>query len=167
MNKIKKIENKLSSFTHDLDNHTVYSNLNNIQNIRTFMEYHVFAVWDFMSILKALQLHLTGVKIPWTPSEDPLLSRFINEITLGEESDINELGIPKSHFEMYIDAMEQIKADTTKIKNFIDYIKVGQSVDNSLNKISINKDIIEFVNFSFSIIRTNKPHLIASLKPEL
>ena len=162
MNRIQHIENEISELRNQLQNHTLYEHLKSIDDINIFMENHVFAVWDFMSLLKNLQINLTHVETPWTPPKSPMLSRFINEIVHGEESDINEIGEPKSHFEMYLDAMHQTKARTNEINDFITLIESGNSVDYALNEINIYKRVADFVKFSFSIIETNKPHLVAS-----
>ena len=79
------------------------------------MQSHVFAVWDFMSLLKALQTSLTCTTAPWLPTPFPASRRFINEIVLGEESDLYE-GRAISHFELYLEAMQQAGADTAPIR---------------------------------------------------
>ena len=162
MNRIPHIENEISELRNQLQRHKIYENLQSINDIKTFMENHVFAVWDFMSLLKNLQINLTTVKTPWTPSKNPTLSRFINEIVHGEESDINELGVPKSHFEMYLEAMLQVGANTDKINFFIKLIESGQSVKHALKEINIDTRVADFVNFTFAVIETNNPHLIAA-----
>lgn len=103
-----------------LSQHQVYHQLSDLDALRTFMKYHAFAVWDFMSLLKALQLKLTCVEVPWRPAAySSEIVRFINEIVVGEESDLDADGNPNSHFEMYIEAMEEIGADTGPILDYV------------------------------------------------
>lgn len=140
----------------------MYASLEDMEDVKTFMEWHVFAVWDFMSLLKSLQRKLTCVEVPWIPAKNAKLGRFINEIVHGEESDINEMGEPKSHFEMYLDAMEECGADTSRIQLFLKKLRGGDSVKLALEKIKAPKSVQDFVNGTFEIIKGGKPHEIAS-----
>ncbi|MDO7171891.1 DUF3050 domain-containing protein [Mariniflexile sp. AS56] len=162
MKQITFIEKELETLRTQLNNHKLYSALNSINDIKIFMEQHVFAVWDFMSLLKALQNHLTTTTLPWVPVANPSTARFINEIVLGEESDVNELGEPNSHFDMYLDAMQQIHANTNQIEAFISLIKKGTSIRDAALKVHLNSETSRFIQFTFNVIATNKPHLIAS-----
>lgn len=63
---------------------------------------------------------------------------------------------------MYIEAMQQVGASTKEIDVFIKDIKSGNSVEKALNTISIDSRVADFVNFSFAVIETGKPHLVAS-----
>jgi hypothetical protein len=160
--KIKHIESELEILREDLKKHSLYKNLKSINDIKIFMENHVFAVWDFMSLLKALQIDLTTVSTPWTPNKNSKLTRFINEITLAEESDFDKDGDIKSHFEMYIDAMHEIGADTSKIDAFLKQVLALNSVEKSLENSPIINAIKEFVSFTFKIINSKETHKIAA-----
>ncbi|MBT28338.1 MAG: heme oxygenase [Thalassobius sp.] len=159
---IENIEQHIAPLKEQLKNHALYQQLETIADIRIFMENHVYAVWDFMSLLKALQSQLTCLQVPWVPAANPETARFINEIVLGEETDVNELGEPKSHYEMYLDAMKQINASTSEVDNFINLIKDQVSVSDAANKLALNSSVKAFINFTFEVIATGKPHLIAS-----
>lgn len=162
MNRIQELEASLIELRQALRNHALYNNLTSIEDVQLFMENHVYAVWDFMSLLKALQNDLTCTQVPWTPSSNSKLARFINEIVHGEESDINELGKAMSHYEMYIDAMQEVGASTEEVQKFVAQLKNGTTVQEAINNLNIDDRVKSFVNYTFSIIDTKQSHLIAS-----
>lgn len=102
---LKSIQERIEPLRQQIINHKVYSVINSLEDLRIFMEYHVYAVWDFMSLLKALQINLTCTSVPWFPVGSANTRYLINEIVAGEESDVDSTGQRKSHFEMYLDAM--------------------------------------------------------------
>ena len=159
---IEHIEKELAGLRNELKNHSLYKKLHTIEDVHTFMSLHVFAVWDFMSLLKAIKMNLTCVSIPWIPAKNAELARFINEIVVAEESDYDAHGVIKSHFEMYLTAMNEVNADTSKMNEFMKMIQSNNTVAEALENLSVPKEVKEFLNFTFDTIKTNKTHLIAS-----
>ena len=159
---VNEINERVSGLRTQLSAHPMYEQLKELEDIRAFMKHHVFAVWDFMSLLKALQAQLTCTTVPWMPNQYPELARFINEIVHGEESDLDADGVPKSHFDMYIDAMEELGADSSEIHAFLDLLREGNSVKEALEILRVPSNVADFVNFTFEVIESGKPHLIAS-----
>jgi hypothetical protein len=121
---IEFIEQRIAPLRARLTAHPLYASIRTAAQLRVFMESHVFAVWDFMSLLKSLQAQLTCVQSPWVPTRFPASRRFINEIVLGEESDEYQ-GRAISHFELYLEAMRQAGADTTGIERVLASIAQG------------------------------------------
>ncbi len=162
MNRINQLEQDIQNLRSQLQTHRLYAQLNSVEDIHIFMEHHVYAVWDFMSLLKYLQIKLTTVQLPWLPPQHASTARFINEIVLGEESDVNELGKAKSHFEMYVEAMEQIGANTAPIFKWIHNLHQGKSLSELLQHLDLDARVKQFVQYTFDVIATDQAHQVAS-----
>ena len=147
------IETEIFQKHKGLAHHPMYQSLTSLDAIRVFMKFHVFAVWDFMSLLKALQWEITCVSIPWIESKyEPEAVRLINEIVIGEESDIDREGNAISHFSLYLKAMEEVGADTSLIKNFL----------SSFELEFLPVKIKEMLAFHLNLAKNGKTHEIAS-----
>ena len=153
--RIEEINKNLTPFRNEITNHTIYKNLKSVDDIAVLMEHHVYAVWDFMSLLKALQSLLTCTSSPWKPVGNSNVRRLINSIVLEEESDVDADNNPSSHYEMYLDAMKQCGANTEPIERFVEKV-------NKDNIPSVSNAIDHFLSTTFNVINSNEAHKIAS-----
>lgn len=142
--------------------HDIYRSLETLEQVRLFMENHVFAVWDFMSLVKSLQARLTSVTVPWLASSDHLSRRLINEIVLDEESDEDGQGGYLSHFELYLQAMAQCGANTSRIMTFVEMIRQGETVPKALGRAGAPAPARAFVETTWKILESDSPHGIAA-----
>ena len=160
---INYIENKIKPLRDKLLNHRLYPRISKIEDLQTFTENHIYAVWDFMSLLKALQINLTCTKTPWGPNKNSQTAYLINEIVLAEETDVNQEGDRKSHYELYLDAMKDIGASTKKSTDLITKMINSDDIFKTINNLEIHPNIKEFLKFTFSVIEEGKPHKIAAI----
>jgi hypothetical protein len=142
--------------------HWLYGRLRTLDDLALFMQYHVFAVWDFMSLLKALQVRLTCPRVPWLPQGHPQVRRLVNEIVLGEESDLLPEGGAASHFELYLQAMREAGADTAQIDHFIQHLEQGHAVDAALEQANVPTPVATFVRHTMAVIERGRVHEIAA-----
>lgn len=156
---IERIQKVIEPLRQEIINHKVYSVINELDDLKIFMQYHVYAVWDFMSLLKSLQIGLTCTTTPWFPVGNANTRYLINEIVAGEESDVDVEGIRKSHYEMYLEAMDQCGADTTAIHSFITALKETGSIEQAYVTAGVPQEAQEFVNFTFDVINSGASHL--------
>ncbi len=161
---ILAIQNKVKPLREALLKHGLYDNLNTLEDLKVFMENHVFAVWDFMVLLKALQIRLTSTSEAWVPSESPVARRLINDIVLCEESDVDMHGKPSSHYEMYLDGMKQCGADTKKVTQMLSFLKKGYSHKSLVkyNVAELEPHIKDFLQCTLEIVKTDQAHVIAA-----
>lgn len=161
-NRINVLKQEIEPLRKQLLNHPLYSSIQSLSQLQIFMEYHVFAVWDFMSLLKSLQRNLTCTDIPWIPKGNPQTRYLINEIVLGEESDIDEQGNRISHFELYLRAMQQAGCNLTSINEFIRNLNKRIPVDMCLELAKVPPAVTQFVNDTFSFVNSDKIHISAA-----
>jgi hypothetical protein len=159
---IATINSKIQSQKQQLLDHSLYEKVNTVEDLHLFLENHVYAVWDFMSLLKALQNKLTCTTTPWFATPHPATRYLINEIVLAEESDLSIDGRRLSHFEMYIEAMQDCGAKTTGIKQFLDEVNSIQNIFVAIKKSDLHPNCKAFLDFTFRVIEEGKPHEIAA-----
>jgi hypothetical protein len=147
------LNTEIISLHDSLSKHSMYSTIKSIDDLKIMMESHVFAVWDFMSLLKRLQIELTCTALPWRPSPYPKkIVRLINEIVLGEESDIDQNGEAIDHFTMYLNAMKELDANTNRISSFLESMDIS-------NLLEVER---EFVSFNLNLAQNGKIHEVAA-----
>ncbi|MDE0832602.1 MAG: DUF3050 domain-containing protein, partial [Nitrosopumilus sp.] len=158
---VDQINQSIQLLREDLLNHSLYSKIKNINDLQKFVETHIFAVWDFMSLLKSLQSQLTCTNTPWLPNKNSKTAYLINEIVLAEETDINQVGERKSHYELYLEAIKSFGADTNDIDLFLNKLK-NEDIFSAINSLNVPKEVKYFLEFTFKIIEEGKPHKVAA-----
>jgi hypothetical protein len=158
---LNKLMTHLAPLYHLLKTHPIYNIFHTIKDLHIFMEAHVFAVWDFMSLLKVLQNKLTCTQIPWIPNQYQRSARFINEIVLGEESDRYSNAF-LSHFEIYLQAMRECGASISAIETLLNLLRKNVPWNKALSLCNAPKSAQNFVEKTFSIVHGDQLHGIAA-----
>ncbi|MEO9954333.1 DUF3050 domain-containing protein [Nonlabens sp.] len=156
------ILSKINTVREQLLSHQLYNHIKNDEDLRLFMSSHIYAVWDFMSLLKALQNSLTCTSTPWAPVGNPDLRYLINEIVLAEETDIDHLGNRMSHYEMYLNAMQAVGITVDIPKNEIDTLSLSSDILDTIDNSQLSLHVKQFLSTTFTIINRGKDHEIAA-----
>lgn len=135
----------------------MYGQLETVDAVRTFMESHVFAVLDFMWLLKSLQRTMTCVEVPWLPAGNREACRFVNELVLGEESDQWRESW-SSHFEIYLEGMSQAGASRSDIDRYVQLLRDGKGPVEALGYLGCSSGAKDFIHSSATYVLTGKPH---------
>lgn len=161
LSRIEQIRFTLKPFRVRLFGHEIYQQMETLEDLREFMEHHVFAVWDNMSQLKALQHELSCKDQVWTPPKHKKSIRIINEMALEDECDTFE-GEYLSHFELYQKAMKQAGAKIHLVDRFLFLLQEEKELFQALDKISLPESIKLYLKINWEISHSGKPHAMAA-----
>lgn len=159
--RIKVFEADIAPTRSALLSHPIFSQIKNVEQMRLFMQFHVFAVWDFMSLLKTLQVGLTCVRVPWTPPTNASAARFVNEIIVAEECDEIAPGTYLSHFELYTAAMKDCGAETAMIDLFVREVAMDGDVEKAMKRSGAPSFVSDFVTSTMEFCQL-RPHEVAA-----
>jgi hypothetical protein len=158
---VEALERELAPLIAAVKDHAMYGELQTREDLCRFMQHHVYAVWDFMCLLKALQRAVTCVDVVWRPVGSPRVRRLINEIVVGEESDTIVGGV-HSHFEAYLMAMHEVGAPHAHVIEFVKKIVAGSMVSTALEECGAPEAARHFVMTTMGIVNRGKAHEIAA-----
>ncbi|SDH35939.1 Protein of unknown function [Dyadobacter soli] len=160
---IEEIKKSIEPLRRQVVSHKVYQSISSLDDLRIFMKYHIYAVWDFMSLLKSLQNSLTCTTVPWVPKGEGKTRYLINEIVAGEESDVDMDGNHTSHFELYLSAMEQCGAETDSIETFLAGLNRTHDLEAAFQAANTPEKAREFVRYTFETIGQKQEHVLAAV----
>ncbi|NBR37715.1 MAG: DUF3050 domain-containing protein [Chitinophagales bacterium] len=160
---LDQLRSNIDPLRQQIIQHPLYGSIHSVDALRIYMEHHVYAVWDFMSLLKSLQRKLTCVSLPWLPVGSANTRFLINEIVAGEESDVDAEGNRISHFELYLQAMEKAGADTRSIRSFVTALQQGKSVADALQVAEAPAAAKQFVLNTFQLIDEDQSHVLSAV----
>ncbi|MFT3741133.1 MAG: DUF3050 domain-containing protein [Gammaproteobacteria bacterium] len=164
---LQQLEQTIAPLVHQISEHAAFQAITSIKNLRIFSEIHVFAVFDFMSLIKALQRQLSCIELPWLPPQNSLGCHLINHLVGEEESDIlvdTTAGTERylSHFDLYLEAMRQCGANLQPITQFITDLRQHKSLLKVLTQNAIPPTAKDFVIDTFQIIDRQTVHMLAA-----
>src|SRR6202041_565817 len=154
LNQSTQYSDRLAALRAGLLEHSVYSEVDSVADLRRFMEDHVFAVWDFMSLLKRLQQDLTCTRVPWFPADNARAARLINDIVIGEETDVDPEGSYVSHLELYLRAMADVGPTPPQFDTFCSLAGAGTSVEGGLVRTGVPAHVRAFVAHTMTMAQS-------------
>jgi hypothetical protein len=150
----KQDRDHLAALRARLLDHPIYAEVATVGDLRRFMEDHVFAVWDFMSLLKRLQQDMTCTKVPWFPADSSLAARLINDIVIGEETDVGVDGSYISHLDLYLRAMADVGASTHQFDAFRSLARSVLPVETAMVRTGVPPHVRAFVAHTMALARS-------------
>lgn len=149
---ISEIENE----TINLINHPLYNSIKTESDIKMYMFNQVWCVWDFMTLVKSIQIQIIPPNILWTPPKFPELGAYIYEVLLTEETDKGyNSETNSSHFQTFLKAMKESSVDTSSVDKFIELLENGNQFEIAIDSCGIHKEAKEFITTTYEFAKSD------------
>jgi hypothetical protein len=160
---VEQLTQRLLPLMARIEEHPLYRDVSSIDDVRLFMEQHVFAVWDFMCLLKTLHNRIISTSTPWLPTKDALSANLISGILAEEAGDLTEDGKNyASHFDIYTQAMNNIGANTKPIEKLLSLLTQEVTVESALDLVPLSSTAKRFVLTTFGFFGLSTHELAAA-----
>jgi hypothetical protein len=157
------LERQLVPLQQRMASHPLIGHLTTLLAVRCFMAHHVFAVWDFVCLLKTLYARIGCVGVPWFPPKNAESVYFLSTILLDEESDqLPHQAQRLCHFDLYVQAMIGCGANTGPMQQFLLQLGQGQSIHQALQSTDIPVAARQFVQSTWTFFDQPTPALAAA-----
>lgn len=158
---VMNIQKHLAPYHEQLTSHPLYNAITTTNDLAIFMSHHIYSVWDFMNLLKTLQLQLTGMRVPWVPVHHVDNVRLINDIVLEEESDIID-GQVTSHFLYYVTAFNAIDPNNCVSRFLEDLRQPNLHYQSLITQPYIPMSVQSFLMFTHQVIQSSMIEVAAA-----
>jgi len=149
-----------------LDNRPVYAALHSLADLRCFMAHLVYAVRNFMPVVKYPQNAVAPTRYSWAPRHHPAARDCINQWMLEEKSDI---GPPDAdgnavygrRFELCCGAIRKIGADPAPTLKFVE-IAAACGMPRAFASGLAPLPPRRFMGHTLRFLDSGKPHIVAA-----
>ena len=175
LSRLAAIETRIAPLRKRLRQHRIYESLKSLDDVRRFMEVHVFALWDFMHLVKCLHRAPSTAEATCPPKKrfkkSAGVQSLVDEMVQNYANDLNERGERMATFRMYLDAMEQLGAETKCVASFLGDCgdcgdlragDLGPVVGPSLLSCRAPRGAADFTAYTCQVIDSSKDHKVAA-----
>ncbi|WP_144393267.1 DUF3050 domain-containing protein [Pleionea sediminis] len=111
----------LKSLCELLTEHPLLKSIQSHEDLEIFTSQYVFVEWSTMTLVKALQANFTNHEILWSPTDDPMGRKLVNDLVIHFESNPDVGGL--SRLEWYMQVMHDNSVDTAYMECMLDNIQ--------------------------------------------
>lgn len=135
-----------------LESHPLYQLLTNANALGYFLERHVICAWSYGQILHSLQKDMVAAAFPLRSDGHKEALHLISELVMQEEVCASPAGRYFSNFELYLEAMQDLKCDVTPMLCFLDFLEHGVPAATAIEQSQFAPEIVTYARHTLHLL---------------